>query len=91
MIDDEGIRKAICKIAADPRNTDLNERGSAHYEGILRGLLWCLQGKDPGRFEIWNGGDWKRFFDQAGIPNQIEGDRVRFDLNDQYLGSSRSG
>jgi hypothetical protein len=77
------IKTAICTSVL--RGEGVNEMGAAHCEGVLRGLIWALNGIDPGRLRLYSGKDLKDMFDVAGIPAKIEGDACRFDLNDEYI------
>jgi len=82
-LDPESIRAAICVMVDKSR--DLNERGAAHYEGVIRGLVWCLTGEDPGRYYFDTSQSLKEMFDAAGISARVEGEVIRFDLEDKYL------
>jgi hypothetical protein len=64
------IKTAICISVLKARGC--NEIGAAHYEGLLRGLIWTLNGVDPGRLRLYRAEDLKDMFDVAGIPARLE-------------------
>lgn len=71
------IRKAIIdrveSIWANCNSTHYN-----HNMGVIRGLIWCLNGKDPG--PIVFSGLAKPIFDLAGIPSRIEGKDIIYSV-----------
>lgn len=82
---DREIRISICTIMQTEAKKGLNEIGAAHYEGVLRGLIWAMNGSDPGRLRLYSGADLKSMFDAAGIPSELEDGVCRFDLGDEYI------
>jgi hypothetical protein len=71
-----GIQRAIIDRALAARSRgQCNSTWIAHYDGVLRGLLWALTGADPG---VELSTDMARVFAMADIPHQRIEDRVEF-------------
>ena len=75
MLTKKEIQEAIIN-----RAVAFNENGGDvfHVDGIFRGLLWALNGKDPGTYLST---DMANVFTLAGIRNHVTEDgRVQFDV-----------
>lgn len=60
-------------------NPPLHPESLAHHEGIFRGLIWALTGKDPDRNLLRDPG---RLLDLAGIAHREESNRIVFAMYD---------
>lgn len=81
MLKVEDIKTIIAQIMYKGDDIGMHSASLAHWEGLLRGLIWSLTGKDPGNHILWHAADVCKL---AGISYKEEGDRVIFDLDDNY-------
>lgn len=74
MMTDDAIRQVIEErlqaVAESCNSTHIR-----HNEGVVRGLLWALNGKDPGT-NLFH--DAKQVYDLMGVPTRDRGDHFHY-------------
>ena len=75
MLDQAGIQKAIIN-RLDAIDSSCNSWHIQHNEGVIRGLLWALTGKDPETVSVSGLLTTQEMLKQAGINCRIESEQV---------------
>jgi hypothetical protein len=76
MMSAHQIRLAICE-RLKAIDGSCNQTHITHNEGVFRGLVWALTGKDPGTDLLVN---TETLLKLVGIPCSRDGDTVKWDL-----------
>lgn len=79
----EEIRTIIAQIMYKGDDIGMHPESLAHWEGLLRGLIWSLTGKDPGNRILTV---CKDVFELSGISykDNDDGRGGTFDLDSKY-------
>ena len=72
MLTEEQIRDAIRERLRAARGS-CNSAHIHHTDGVMRGLIWALTGKDPGTYLVNN---VPRMLEMADIPHRVVGGEV---------------